>query len=117
MTARQAGKRGERIACKELQSKGYRLLEANWRSGHNELDLIMDDHGTVVFVEVKARGKNALGAPAEAVDASKRRHMTQAALGYLAANGLTNAPARFDVVEVYLETGLTRHIPNAFFAQ
>ena len=112
-----AGRRGEALARGYLEGLGYRLLESNWHSGHDELDLIMDDRGTTVFVEVKSRGEGALGIPAEAVDAPKQRRMTRAAWAYLAARGSMNSSARFDVVEVYLGSGTIRHIPNAFYAR
>ena len=70
----------------------------------------------MVFVEVKSRSKTAYGTPAEFVTPNKQRLLTLAAPGYLLEMGLTDVPARFDVVEVYLSTGEVRHIENAFDA-
>ena len=57
---RNAGKGGERWAAAYLQSLGYRVLEANYRSRHREIDLIVEKEGILVFVEVKTRASNAL---------------------------------------------------------
>lgn len=112
---RTKGARGEELALRYLQKKGYRLLERNLRVGRDELDLVMRDGAYIVFVEVKARTSTAFGLPCEAVGARKQAHMARAAAAYLQALG-EDLPARFDVVEVDLVTGEVRHIDNAFMA-
>ncbi len=113
-----AGKRtgdyGERLAQRYLEARGYRLLAKNFRCGHRELDLVMRQSDAVVFVEVKTRANLTYGTPAEAVGARKRRNLLLAAQAYLMENNLADAPARFDVIEVYLPDGQIRHIVNAF---
>lgn len=116
MTARETGQKTERLACRYLRRKGYRLLERNYRSGRHELDLVMRDGETTVFVEVKARSSTAFGQPAEFVTAAKRRFLLLAAETYLMENRLTDLPARFDVIEVYLPNKDIVHIENAFGA-
>ena len=49
------GFRGERIAERWLERKGWRVLQRRFRDGHRDLDLIAERQGTVAFVEVKAR--------------------------------------------------------------
>ena len=114
MTTASVGKGAEDLACRYLRRRGYRLLARNYRAGRHELDLVMRSEGTIVFVEVRARRSTAFGTPAETVGAAKRRFLLLAAERYLMENGLMDAPARFDVVEVYLGDGGIRHIENAF---
>ena len=113
-TAAENGAMGERIAETYLVQKGYALLARHYRSGHREIDLVMADGAATVFVEVKARSSAAFGAPAEYVDARKRKNLLLAAQAYLLENGLADGPARFDVIEVYLAEKRIRHIPDAF---
>ena len=49
------GKAGEAIAVAHLESKGYRILERNWRLGHEEIDIIARDGNFIVVVEVKTQ--------------------------------------------------------------
>ncbi len=58
------------------------------------------DGQTVVFVEVKTRNGHAFGAGGEAVGRLKRRRMADIALDFLARQGLTECPCRFDVVAI-----------------
>ena len=114
MTARTNGEAGEQIALDYLLKRGYALLCRNYRYGHKEIDLIVRQGERIVFVEVKARSGISYGRPAEFVDARKRRNLIMAAEGYLSENGLTDAPARFDVAEVYLPEGRVAYIEDAF---
>ncbi len=116
MSTTAIGRRGEEAALRHLEKKGYRLLQRNYRSGSREIDLVLCDGETIVFVEVKARTSLRFGTPGEAVTSAKRRLLTLAAEAYLLENGLNEKPARFDVVEVYLSEGRVRHIENAFYA-
>lgn len=115
MDKRESGARGEAIALTYLEKLGYTLLYRNARFGHDEIDLILRDGNTTVFVEVKARSSARFGLGREAVDARKQMHLIRAAQAYLMENGADIA-ARFDVVEVDLRTGGVVHIPNAFMA-
>lgn len=108
-----AGEKGERLALKQLKRQGYRLLEKNYRHGHHEIDLIMEQGEYIVFVEVKARSTD-FSLPREAVNAHKQHCLRLAAGAYLQQNSLENRFCRFDVVEVYLSSGQIEHIVNAF---
>lgn len=116
MNTRKEGSIGESIACKYLEEHGFRLLQKNYRSGRYEIDLVMRDGKTLVFVEVKARtGKgDILGR--EAVNKQKQRHIIIAAQGYMQAYGTFDDDVRFDVAEVDLRTRDVIHIPCAFTA-
>ena len=116
MSTTSVGRGGEARAEAFLVERGYKLLRRNYRNGPREIDLIMQDGATVVFVEVKARARTDYGTPAEFVTASKRKMLTLAAEAYLIEECLLDTPARFDVVEVYLGTDRICHIENAFDA-
>jgi putative endonuclease len=113
----QRGQLGERAAKRHLRRQGLKFLTANFRSPRGEIDLVFRDRDCLVFVEVKTRSSEAWTRPARAVDADKRRRVSQAALDYLQ---LLDKPAiriRFDVVEVLLAEGSVRevrHLPNTF---
>ena len=111
------GELGERAAKKHLQKLGLKFLTANFRSARGEIDLIFRDGDCLAFVEVKTRSSEDWTRPAAAVDARKRRLLSQTALDYLRL--LKNPPVkiRFDIVEVLLADGgvrEVRHLPNTF---
>lgn len=116
MSTTSVGRGGEARAREYLERLGYATLRQNYRSGPREIDLVMQDGETIVFVEVKARSSTNYGTPGEFVTAAKRRQLTLAAEAFLMQERLLDRPARFDVVEVYLASGEIRHIPNAFDA-
>lgn len=100
-TAKALGDRGEAEAARYLRKKGYTLLASQWRCRFGELDLVARDRrGTICFVEVKLRSNTAHGLPREAVDRRKQERLRTAAALYLSAHDI-DAPARFDVAEVY----------------
>ena len=99
-----AGDRGEAEVARYLRKKGYTLLASQWRCRFGELDLVARDRrGTVCFVEVKLRSTGSIGLPREFVDARKQERLRTAAAAYLSTRNI-DAPARFDVAEVYAET-------------
>jgi putative endonuclease len=110
------GQQGERIAEQYLKSKGYKLVERNYRCAAGELDLIVLDRRVVVFVEVKTRTGQGFGNPLEAVEIRKQRKMIQAAQFFMSAKGLHQRDARFDVVGVSWigRDPVVEHIENAF---
>ena len=102
-TTKDLGDRGENLTADWLLSRGYQILDRRWRCRYGELDLVgRTPEGTICFVEVKLRGGFA-GLPREAVDRRKREKLRAAAESYLALHDLGDAPARFDVAEVYTD--------------
>ena len=102
-TARAAlGAAGERLAAGWLEARGLRVLARNWRCTYGELDIVAEEQGEVVFVEVKTRRGTAYGLPEEAITASKRAHLIAAAQCYLAESQREAQPYRIDVVAVQL---------------
>lgn len=111
------GQLGERAARKHLRMLGLKFLAANYRSARGEIDLVCREGECLVFVEVKTRSSEDWTRPAAAVDARKRRLLSQAALDYLRELGNPPVKIRFDIVEVLLADGAVRevrHLPNTF---
>lgn len=111
------GNLGEKAAKKYLQKSGLKFLTANFRSSRGEIDLVFRDHDCLVFVEVKTRSSEAWTRPAAAVDAHKRRLLSQCGLDYLKLLKNPAVKIRFDIVEVLLNDGAVseiRHLPNTF---
>jgi putative endonuclease len=107
--ARQSlGKRGEDLACAELQRRGYAILDRRYRTRLGEIDIVARHGGAIVFVEVKARASDRFGAPAEAVTGAKQRRLVQMAVDFLSRRRLHDQPCRFDVVAVSFERGEPR---------
>jgi len=94
------GREGEALAVKFLKKKGYKVLEKNFRTRFGEIDIIAVDHGTLAFVEVKARAGARFGSPMEAVGARKQSHLTLAANIYMEEHGIIDKSVRFDVVGI-----------------
>ena len=99
------GWRGEEAAARHLEALGFRILSRRFRTRAGEIDLVADEGGTLVFVEVKARGSLACGRPADFVDRRKRGRLLRAAAGYLQSRGGPDRPCRFDVVEILASPG------------
>ena len=104
----------EQAACVYLQQKGYRLRTANFRIRSGEIDLIMEDGETLVFVEVKYRSAGTYGYGEEHVDRRKQKTIINVAKVYLLREGLYDKCAcRFDVVSID-GAGQFTHYENAF---
>ncbi len=98
------GKQAEKTAVEFLKTKGYKILQRNYRTKFGEVDIIAEDKGTICFVEVKARHSSSFGVPEEAVFARKQRQISKAAIYYLKSNNLLERSARFDVLSLlYLD--------------
>lgn len=107
-----SGARAEQLARRYLEKKGYCFLAANHRTRFGEVDLVMEEGSTVVFVEVKARSRTDFGRPEEFVTPAKQKRVAKAALDFVKARGLTHRPLRFDVIGLLGDE--IAHLPNAF---
>ena len=119
----ETGKRGEDLALQFLKERGMQLVARNWRSGHKELDLIMDDGEFLRVVEVRSLSFPNLKSPAESVDRVKQRRVLGAARKFAAANYVRQEIV-LDIVSVVFkggeevgETVEIEYIPNAFAPQ
>jgi putative endonuclease len=114
---RRLGRRGEKLTRRYLKKQGYRFLAGNYATRQGEIDLIMQDEQTIVFVEVKTRQSEDFAPGEESVNFAKQRHLSAAARHFIHMNRLHDHPCRFDVVAVAIpDKGkpVIRHWPNAF---
>ena len=123
LAARQLlGEKGERIAEDWLAGRGWRIVERRFRSGHRDIDLVVEQHiaegssRIVVFVEVKTRASGGFGGPLGAVDWRKQRELTRAARDWMSRFHRPGDVYRFDVVGVVFgrEQPEVVHVENAF---
>jgi putative endonuclease len=97
------GARGEKLACRFLRRHGYKILYRNFRGRRGgEIDIVCRDRDTLVFVEVKTRGREDFGRPLAAVDRQKQRRISQGGLAWLRLLDNPDILFRFDVVEVLI---------------
>jgi putative endonuclease len=111
------GEAGERAAEAHLRQQGLKFLARNYRSNRGEIDLVFREGDCLAFVEVKTRAPDGWTRPAAAVDARKRRLLSQTALDYLRAIDNPPVKIRFDIVEVLMageQVTEIRHLPNTF---
>jgi putative endonuclease len=93
------GRDWERAALLHLRRHGLRPVEENFRCKGGEIDLIMRDGDTLVFVEVRQRGAASHGGAAASITPAKIRRLVRAAQFYLLRFPVT-PPCRFDVVAI-----------------
>ena len=106
------GRKGERLAEEYVKKQGMKILKRNYRTPFGEADLIAEDKGEIVFIEVKTRTGNSYGSPKEAVGKTKRERYRKIALFY-GLKSKTEPNARFDVAEVFKD-GRVEYLKNAF---
>ncbi|MDI6839935.1 MAG: YraN family protein [bacterium] len=119
MNRRNFGIAGETMAVDYLKNRGYVILERNYRFGKNEVDIICEKMGVVVFVEVKIRSSNEFGTHIEAVNPDKANKIIKVARQYLYSRGLLGrCETRFDIIGISKgscgQGDKIEHIENAF---
>src|ERR1700738_197807 len=93
------GRRAEEEACVFLQKQGLRLIARNYLCRLGEIDLIMQDHSSLVFIEVRCRKPSIFGTAAETVTSLKQGKIIKTAMYYLREQRLSQEQTcRFDVV-------------------
>ena len=116
------GERGaqlEGVAKEFLEKEGLTLVSHNFRCRLGEIDLIMRDDDTLVFVEVRARGSTRFGTPAETVTQAKQTRLIRAAQMFLRTHPeFADWPCRFDVLALATnpQSARAQWIRNAFDA-
>ena len=95
---------GEGLACRELERRGYRILDRRARSRHGEIDIVARDGDSLVFVEVKTRRNNRFGLARTAVSWRKQKKLTHLAQCYAARRSWGHMPFRFDIVGVDVDS-------------
>ncbi len=109
---RTTGQEGEDRAAAILKAQGYRIIDTNFRSLFGEIDIVAEESGCLVFVEVKRRRGRSFGASLEAIDTRKKTHIIRSAQVYLKKYHCVDRRVRFDVVGIDGDT--VRVIRHAF---
>ncbi len=110
------GSKGEDAACLFLESKGYRILNRNWRAGKKELDIVAEQDDELIVIEVKTRRNNDFGNPEDAVTDKKIRKIISATDAYLRKHCIDKS-VRFDVITIIGKDipFEIEHIKDAFY--
>jgi putative endonuclease len=119
LKSKQFGDEGEELAVVLLKSKGYKIIERNYRYGKGEIDIIAKDpeDGFTVFVEVKSRKNLNFGEPEYAITKSKIKQLKKMAELYLYDKNIEELNCRFDVIAILFDTNkkpIINHYENAF---
>jgi putative endonuclease len=96
------GRRGEDLAAQHLASRGYEILDRNWRCENGELDLVTRDGSCLAFVEVRTRRSRTLGTPEESITRAKQLWLITLTEAYLQVHDWPG-DWRIDVVAVELD--------------
>ena len=95
------GREAEERACRHLMQQGLSLTTSNYRSPFGEIDLVMQEQETLVFVEVRYRARGDFGSAAETVDARKQGRLRATAEHYRQNTPRASKKAcRFDIVAI-----------------
>ena len=114
MNSRAKGISGETLAVKHLKRLGYWIEARNYNSPTGEIDIVARDGSYLVFVEVKTRKNDSFVKACESINVSKMKKISYAASQYINQFLEFEADVRFDVIEVYSDSGKINHIINAF---
>ncbi len=107
------GNAAEALAAIFLQQNGLKFVEKNFRCQHGEIDLIMRDAGTLVFIEVRLRSNQDFGGAAMSISSSKQQKLRRSAERYLQTHG--DCACRFDAILMSkVDLGAIEWIRNAF---
>lgn len=110
------GNEGEKFAVEFLHGQGFIIRETKFRHGRGEIDIVAEENGELVFVEVKTRTSAMFGEPEESVGPLKEHRIRKAAVGYCIRRRLTDRFYRFDIVSIRLRGSMVivKHLRNVF---
>jgi putative endonuclease len=97
---KQLGNQGEWLAAQRLESLGYNIRERNWRCPVDELDIVAEKDGVLIFVEVRTRHGDRFGTPEESINKRKQAKLLEIAQTYLEEHREENRNWRIDVVAI-----------------
>lgn len=104
METQRKGNLAESLARRWLETQGLTHIESNYSAKTGEIDLVMQQFSTLVFVEVRYRKRNAsassYGGATASVDLRKQRKLIQTARRYLQQRNFGNVAARIDVLDI-----------------
>ena len=110
------GKKGEALAAKYLEEKGYQIIDKNFRCRLGEIDLIAVEGDFLVFIEVKLRSSLGFGHPLESITKKKQDKIRQVAQYFLLQNK-KHCNVRIDVISILinkLDKPQITHLENVF---
>ena len=96
------GRRGEQLAARQLEAKGFQIVTRNWRCESGELDLVARDGECLVMVEVRTRRGQSMGSPEESITAAKQARLALLGQAYVQENDWSGA-WRIDVVAIQMD--------------
>lgn len=124
ITSHNTGRHAENACCKYLQKQGLKLLDRNYRGSRGEIDIVMQDKDSLVFVEVRYRKNNLYGGALESITPKKQKCILATAEQYLQRetkikNGRIDVVAMSQKLQNTLPTDLDKNynfewIKNAF---
>jgi len=117
MNHKNLGKWGELFACEYLQTKGYTILEKNWKYKRSEIDILCQkDDGVLVVVEVKTRNSDFFGDPQTFVSLGQRKTIVKVTDAYINEHNL-DVEVRCDIIAILknAEQETLTHFENAFY--
>lgn len=103
------------MAIETLKRAGYKIVERNHRNSLGEIDVVAEEGGSLVFVEVKKRNTRRFGEAICAVTEQKKRRLIKAALFYMKMHDCFGRRVRFDVIGI--DQDRTKLVKNAFLAE
>jgi putative endonuclease len=115
-SAQSLGRRGEDLAHRYLQKQGFRILARNWTGPHfAEVDIVAQQDGQTVFVEVKSRAGDEHGSPEREMDDLKVLAQRRAARAWARRAGIEATAIRFDLITVvFTKPPTIEHFPDAW---
>jgi putative endonuclease len=116
MANQEKGKKGEDLASRYLESKGYQIRERNFRFGRNEIDIIAQKEGVLIFVEVKLRTSTNFGFPEQMLKEAQKERIISAAQEYIFKIDWDD-DIRFDIIAILQNKSIfeIEHFEDAFY--
>ena len=106
------GSFGEALARDYLISKGYKILNMNFRNKFGEIDIICKKNNLLIFCEIKSRYSNSFGSTIESITCYKQKQIIKLSELYLISKKYYNFNVRYDIIEVIFNTITSSHIIN-----
>lgn len=112
------GTKGEDLAARMLEQKGFEVLDRNWRWGRYEIDVVARTGSLLVVAEVKTRRSNYFGEPEEFVSVAQQKRLVASANEYVERHNL-DLEVRFDIISIIYNSQQRKvhHIEDAFYAR
>ncbi|WP_129718347.1 YraN family protein [Pedobacter sp. SYP-B3415] len=111
------GREGEAQAAAYLEQAGYEIMDVNWTSGREEIDIVAYKDRQIIFVEVKCRSNLSFGEPEDFVTPAKQKRLARAARAYVDTMA-HQGEIRFDIISIVLHPDsapVMKHIEDAFW--